>query len=83
MGHGKDVSDYSESERDSDVTNRRFPPQGYKPGRTEAYLDRESGRHNADCEQSAKLSDRAKCQARCKATAEYGGELNFMSGSQR
>ena len=60
-GHSKGFWDNGETERDSDVTNRSFPHQRYKPSRTAAYFDRESGHHIADCKRSEKLSDRAKC----------------------
>jgi len=60
-GHSKGFWDNSETERDRAVTNRRFPHQGYKPSRTEAYFERESGRHIANRERSEKLSDLAKC----------------------
>jgi len=46
-----------------------FPIRGTCPAEPKSYFDRESGRHIADRERSEKLSDRAKCQARCKARA--------------
>jgi len=60
-GHSKGFWDDSETERDDDVTNRSFPYQRYKSSRTEAYFDRESGRHIADGVRSEKVSDRVKC----------------------
>ena len=60
-GHSEGFWDDGETERDRGVTNRSFPHQRYKPSRTEAYFDRESGRHIADHERSEKLSDPAKC----------------------
>jgi len=38
---------------------------------------------NRDCERTEKLSDRAKCQWRCKASAGTRREPNFMSGYQQ
>jgi len=61
MGHRKGFSDNSETEPHGDVTNGSFPHPRYKPSRSEAYFDRESGRYIADREQSDKLSDSAKC----------------------
>jgi len=37
-GHSKGFWDTSETGRDRDVTNGSFPPQRYKPSRTEALL---------------------------------------------
>jgi len=46
-----------------------FPIRGTSPAEPKPYFDQESGRHIADRERSEKLSDRAKCQARCKSSA--------------
>jgi len=69
--------------RDHVVTNRSFPHQGYKPSKPRPTLTKSPDAimptvnqarsiptvQNADREPSEKLSHRAKCQARCKASA--------------
>jgi len=43
------------------LLTKAFPIGGTSPAEPKPYFDRESGRHIADRERSAKLSNRAKC----------------------
>ena len=46
-----------------------FPIRDTSPAEPKPYFYRESGRHITDLERYEKLSDHAKCDARCKASA--------------